>query len=72
MLDLRTLRADPAAVNGGAGSAVPGNPPARTTLAGNKPKDEAAPAEDDKKSPSGLANVISLAQRIRALQRNGS
>jgi chromosome segregation ATPase len=29
-----------------------------------------APVEDDKKT--GLANVISLAQRIRALQRNGS
>jgi chromosome segregation ATPase len=29
-----------------------------------------APAEDDRKT--GLANVISLAQRIRALQRNGS
>jgi uncharacterized coiled-coil protein SlyX len=29
-------------------------------------------ADDDKKVGSGLANVISLAQRIRALQRNGS
>lgn len=34
--------------------------------------DEMAPAEGDKKTPSGLANVISLAQRIRALQRSGS
>lgn len=29
-------------------------------------------AEDEKKPTSGLANVISLAQRIRALQRSGS
>jgi DNA repair exonuclease SbcCD ATPase subunit len=33
---------------------------------------EAADAEEEKKSKSGLANVISLAQRIRALQRSGS
>jgi archaellum component FlaC len=33
---------------------------------------EATDAEEEKKSKSGLANVISLAQRIRALQRSGS
>lgn len=33
---------------------------------------EPADAEEEKKIKSGLANVISLAQRIRALQRSGS
>jgi chromosome segregation ATPase len=32
---------------------------------------ETAAAEEEKKAKSGLANVISLAQRIRALQRSG-
>lgn len=31
---------------------------------------ESIPADDDKRPPLGFANVISLAQRIRALQRN--
>jgi chromosome segregation ATPase len=53
----------PAAVNGDAGQAV-------AAQAAERP--DAAPAEDDKKSAPGLANVISLAQRIRALQRNES
>jgi chromosome segregation ATPase len=53
----------PAAVNGNAGEPV-------AAPAAERPED-AAPAEDKKSAP-GLANVISLAQRIRALQRNGS
>jgi hypothetical protein len=53
----------PAAVNGNAGQPVAAH-------AAEKPED-AGPAEDKKSAP-GLANVISLAQRIRALQRNES
>jgi len=57
----------PAAVNvNGNGNA--GQPVA--AQAAERPQD-AARAEDKKSAP-GLANVISLAQRIRALQRNGS
>lgn len=52
-----------AAVNGNAGQSV--SPQAAES------SEDAAPAEDKKSAP-GLANVISLAQRIRALQRNGS
>jgi chromosome segregation ATPase len=50
-----------------------GAPPApqavRPEAAAEKPVEGAAPAEEEKKTASGLANVISLAQRIRALQR---
>lgn len=53
----------PAAVNGNAGQPV-------AARAAEGP--EEASSAEDKKSPPGLANVISLAQRIRALQRNGS
>ena len=35
-----------------------------------EPPPPGIPAEGAKKTSSGLANVISLAQRIRALQRN--
>jgi chromosome segregation ATPase len=59
MADMET----PAAVNGNAGQPV-------AAPAAESPED-AAPAEDKKPAP-GLANVISLAQRIRALQRNES
>jgi hypothetical protein len=55
--------AKPAAVNGNAGQPV-------ATHEAERPED-AGPAEDKKSTP-GLANVISLAQRIRALQRNES
>ncbi|MFW6076145.1 MAG: hypothetical protein ACOC71_00200 [Hyphomicrobiales bacterium] len=51
--------------NGGTGKAV-----AAQALE-TRPEDETAAADDDRKSAPGLANVISLAQRIRALQRNG-
>ena len=53
----------PAAVNGNAGQPVAAH-------AAEKPED--AGSAEDKKSAPGLANVISLAQRIRALQRNES
>jgi chromosome segregation ATPase len=52
----------PAAVNGNAGQPV----------AAHAEKPEDADPTEDKKSAPGLANVISLAQRIRALQRNES
>ena len=62
---------DAPALNGGAGT--PPTPEAdRAETTAEKPADEAVPAEEEKKAASGLANVISLAQRIRALQRNGS
>jgi DNA repair exonuclease SbcCD ATPase subunit len=61
--DMESPEHKPAAVNGDAGRPVGAPAPER-------PQD-AAQAEDKKSAP-GLANVISLAQRIRALQRNGS
>jgi chromosome segregation ATPase len=63
----RTPEPDEAAmVNGGVGK------PVTSHAVEIPPQDEMAEADDDdKKSGPGLANVISLAQRIRALQRNG-
>ena len=53
---------------------LPGTPPAPQAVlpeaAAEKPVERAALAEEEKKGASGLANVISLAQRIRALQRS--
>jgi chromosome segregation ATPase len=43
---------------------------ARPQAPSEPPLADPSPAEDAKKPASGLANVISLAQRIRALQRN--
>jgi hypothetical protein len=62
---------DPAGVDGSAGHPV-AREADQTATAEQKAADQTVPAEDEKKTASGLANVISLAQRIRALQRNGS
>jgi chromosome segregation ATPase len=62
---------DAAMIAGDAGKPVAAETE-RSEMAAEMPLEETAPAEDDRKPAPGLANVISLAQRIRALQRNGS